>query len=424
MSAATALPATAHVPKPLDVLSKLSHWLIVLFPVFFVIGITPAEIALIVVCVTFLLRSAWLRDAAPFRQTWFLLAVAIWLYLMAIAPFSTDWKHALEAGFVFIRYPVFALALSCWIWRDDLWRCRFAWTSGAMVFYVALECIIQLYSGTSIFGEPWHDEFRLTGPFPNHVPGTFMAKTFFVFWSAALVVSLKTGRKDYLIATLAAPLVIAGAIVLTGERMAFATFGLGLTVAALLIAPLRRWAILGGVLVVALGAFTVTTSDRLANHVIPNTVNDLSNFWEGRYGIIFRQGFAIWETQPLTGVGLRNFRVLCEDDEAYSYLGPRPVRCMTHPHNIYIEWLSETGIVGFTGFLALIVLWSRELILGIRTIGPPERYGLLAATCGLLVFLWPFQSGMSFITNWNAVLFWSLLAWAFTWTQRPPRAKG
>ena len=87
----------------------------------------------------------------------------------------------------------------------------------------------------------------------------------------------------------------------------------------------------------------------------------------------------------MIGIGLRNFRHRCANQH-FKPLGPVEDRCYTHPHQIYLEWLVETGAIGFLGFLALIALWGRDLIRGLRTVDArdyPIAVGALAGAPGL-----------------------------------------
>ena len=45
----------------------------------------------------------------------------------------------------------------------------------------------------------------------------------------------------------------------------------------------------------------------------------------------------------IIGVGPRGFRLHCNDEK---YLVSE-FSCSTHPHNTYVQLLSETGVVGF-----------------------------------------------------------------------------
>ena len=56
----------------------------------------------------------------------------------------------------------------------------------------------------------------------------------------------------------------------------------------------------------------------------------------------------IYKDNKIFGSGTKTFRHLCERPEYHT----PPLGCSTHPHNTYIQLLSETGLIGF--FLTVI----------------------------------------------------------------------
>ena len=133
----------------------------------------------------------------------------------------------------------------------------------------------------------------------------------------------------------------------------------------------------------------------------------LADFWERRIGSLVWRGQEIWHEHFVFGVGLKNFRRFCERDD-FLPRGPVETRCYTHPHQIWNEWLAETGAVGFAGFLALLALWGSAIARGLRRLG--EDYPLaLGALISLVIILWPLRTSMSFFSNWLAAMFWLML---------------
>ncbi len=90
-------------------------------------------------------------------------------------------------------------------------------------------------------------------------------------------------------------------------------------------------------------------------------------------------------SSPISGIGLNNFQAV-EDSFIFRGIGTG-LRWYT-VHNIYLVVLSESGIIGFTGFLAFIV---GMLVLGWRAVQSQNRFysgigiGLFAGFCGLYV---------------------------------------
>jgi O-antigen ligase len=151
------------------------------------------------------------------------------------------------------------------------------------------------------------------------------------------------------------------------------------------------------------------------------TAYDLEDFWSRRYGELFLRSVHIWQSAPAIGIGLRNFRLECANDH-FKALGPVEDRCYTHPHHIYLEWLVESGAIGFAGFLALLGLWGRDVIRGLRRIDAADYPVAVGALAALVVFLWPLRASMSFFSNWNAILFWLMLGLALALCS--PRGSG
>ena len=85
------------------------------------------------------------------------------------------------------------------------------------------------------------------------------------------------------------------------------------------------------------------TDDRISEEIIL--------FRHSGYNRIFRTSIEIWKDQPLFGFGLKSFRIKCwellEKDNEERKITPRPqkIACGNHPHNYYLESLSEAGVI-------------------------------------------------------------------------------
>ena len=92
------------------------------------------------------------------------------------------------------------------------------------------------------------------------------------------------------------------------------------------------------------------------------------NNYEHKYGILFKDtslqnnqyysmyitAYNIWKDNKVVGGGNKSYRELCQNpkyqyDQEYSL-----IRCNSHPHSIYLQILSENGIIGIIFFLFLI----------------------------------------------------------------------
>jgi len=108
------------------------------------------------------------------------------------------------------------------------------------------------------------------------------------------------------------------------------------------------------------------------------------------------------------GVGVKNFRNFC-DDEKYNV---SKLSCSTHPHNSYIQILSETGLFGF--FFLIILLFSYIFYLA-KHIFYKFNKGYffsdfqICVLSGIAIVLWPFAPTGNIFNNWLNITYFLYL---------------
>jgi O-antigen ligase len=123
-------------------------------------------------------------------------------------------------------------------------------------------------------------------------------------------------------------------------------------------------------------------------------------FKKNIYWSLYKSGINVFKNYPFFGVGNKNYRIeTCapkKDPKTY-YL------CITHPHQLYIEFLSEHGLFG-TIILLSILFFLMFRILGI--IIKSKNY--IQAGCFLYVLtnFIPLLPSGSFFSDFNSTIFW------------------
>ena len=123
-------------------------------------------------------------------------------------------------------------------------------------------------------------------------------------------------------------------------------------------------------------------------------------FENSLYIKLYKSGIYVFKNNPWFGVGNKNYRVETCDAKKNSI--HKEYWCLTHPHQVYIEMLSEHGIIG------TIVILSIIFYLMFRIIGKIIRCkNYIQAGC--LVFLItnfvPLLPSGAFFNNFNITLF-------------------
>lgn len=120
------------------------------------------------------------------------------------------------------------------------------------------------------------------------------------------------------------------------------------------------------------------------------------------YGPHYKTAIEIYKKHTFFGSGIRTFRFECLKKD-YDKTGfDSVIRCSTHPHNLYLEFLSEMGIFGFICFF---IFFFYLIFYGIKAYIKNKNLTLLASLLFFLSMLLPLPAG-SFFTSFGATIFW------------------
>ena len=140
-------------------------------------------------------------------------------------------------------------------------------------------------------------------------------------------------------------------------------------------------------------------------HVQPEFIKVIKNFSYSSYGQIYSLALKMWKDHPLQGIGLNNYYYLCKNDERYidsikEYISESTFEikdCVSHPHNFYLQWMVEAGVLGLVFFLFYVLSLIYYIL--IQNLNP---YKLISLST-LLILFWPIMSTGSLLKNWMGV---------------------
>ena len=113
------------------------------------------------------------------------------------------------------------------------------------------------------------------------------------------------------------------------------------------------------------------------------------------------------------GVGVKNFRNFCNDEKYQfrrSWLADKTnskLSCSTHPHNSYLQILTETGIIGFVFLMIVLFYFCRLIFKHLFFKFQGKNYFNDFEICvisGILIYLWPIIPTGNIFNNWLNII--------------------
>jgi O-antigen ligase len=127
-------------------------------------------------------------------------------------------------------------------------------------------------------------------------------------------------------------------------------------------------------------------------------------FKETQHAAHYYTAIKIFEKYPVFGVGNKNFREECLRNEYENNNYKRTAeRCATHPHQIYLELLSEHGLIGSITIISVIFF----ILFKSFKIYSKDRNSIhLASILFIFSQFLPLIPSGSFFTAWGSTIFW------------------
>ena len=301
--------------------------------------------------------------------------------------------------------------------NDNKFLPIFSKTLFFILLFVSLDTLLQYSFGKDIFGYTSSTSHgnRLTGPFGDElIVGAYLSKLAFI----SGIFFINKNKKYHLVIYLMFTLLV---VILTNERMSAIMFVFAFFIYFIFSINFnyKKKIIFIVILISTLTSlflfnkdlkkhFITHTSDQIGltqNQVVENEQPHYS-VWDSQWGAHFLTAFEIFKSKPLTGAGIKSFRKVCYEEE-YGRIDSAEYksRCSTHPHNIYFELLSETGILIFIPFVLLNLVLTYKLIFLWFSQKKLNDLNLLIF-CSYVVMFFPIQTTGAFFSTWNGIFYW------------------
>jgi O-antigen ligase len=382
------------------------EWILLFFPFCQVMGPFWVNFFLILASVIFIYESIKKNFYNKIKLNWIYFYLFFVFYNILHSFFATDILNSLQSSLFQFRYLLFSLFIFLCISnaKNIEFIIKF-WL--VLVLLVSFDTIYQYFFLQNIFGLPIRGT-RPSGVFGKElVVGAFIAyisvPIIFYYFNKFHNLNLK-GKFLYSLIYL----FLFTTVALTGERLSFLIFFVSSIIIFIFNTSFKKSIILSMTLFIFL--MTIYFNSSSFNSRVKDFSNILGNFYDSSYGRLWESGYLLFEKNKIFGVGLKNYRVDCDNQ-----IDPRPESipqfCSSHPHNFFLEILSETGLVGFSIFFIFfvhLIFYLKDKIKSLKNDEFFKKYSslLYGNILILLIYVWPLKTSGSFFTTWNGSFFW------------------
>lgn len=405
--------------------------IIVLLPFFLITGPFLSDLCITIVAILFLINSKINNLYKFYNNIYFKLFIIFWIILILSSLLSDNVLSSLRSSLFYIRFGIFSISFWYLIEKNN----RIL----EYVFYSIITCFlilivdgyIQFIFGKNIFGTILNSNNRVSSFFGSElILGSYLSRFFPILFGLFILVdqSLKKKNKKLLFLLTLIFLLSEGLILLSGERVALFFMNMSAIFLILMLnnyKSYRFWTYICSLFFIfSLLFFNSPTKTR----IIDQTINDFTNnsqiegdqknnskiyIFTKAHNDMFFTGIKIFNDNKFFGVGPRQFREKCEE------FGISELSCQSHPHNTYIELLSESGIFSFIivfGTFILIIVYSfthfiKKIFRQKDSILSDFEICIMSA---VIISLWPLAPSGSFFNNWMSLMwFYPLGFWLY-----------
>ncbi len=415
---------------------KLFTYLYLLVPFFLITGPAIPDIIITFGLIFGIFYLTYFKEYKKLiKINYFRISIIFWLSLIFISLFSYNKNNSFQDAFIFVRFLLIPIFCYFIFFKNKKIFTQSLFIIFILVIFVCIDTLYQFlnYNSKSGFGKDllgfsssWYG--RLTGPFGDElIPGSYVSKLGLVGF--VFIISLKKYERNIIIQSVYLSSILLVTYV-SGERMAFATFTLGLLVLLIFLDGFRR-SIISSIILGTLLIFLViyfhpfyndfkiiestqyhqgqkiekffqcdNNTEKICSRILdiqPSFFEVIKNFSTSAYGEIYLLSYKMFLDNPITGIGINNFKYLCNYNDIYKNMMVH-YECASHPHNIYIHWLAEGGIIVFISFIIYLIF----LINFIVNNSGEKKYKIVSLVIILIMF-WPIMSTGSLIKNWYGV---------------------
>jgi len=383
--------------------------LIILLPIGLLISTGAAGLIVFLLSIFFLIYSLSKNNLYWMKDKYFYLLIFLWLSLIINYFFSKNQELALFRSFGFIKYIIYIFAIKYFLNKNKNSEILFIFLS-FIVLLVTFDIYFEYIFRKNILGFQSSDSSRVASFLGKELKIAHFLLGFCLISIGYYFEKFKNKSYGFKIIGYVFALIILASIFLTGERANSIKAFISIFIFFLIAKNNFKFKSFLLSIIILLPIIIYFTSERIKGRYdmyLPQKIenkNLIKIFKESLHGAHYYTALEIFKEYPLFGVGNKNFREECLDEKYNNNSYVRiSERCSTHPHQIYLEIMSEHGMIG--SIIILFVIFY-SIFKSFENFNKKQNLIQLGAIMFVTLTFIPLIPSGSFFTTFDAVIFW------------------
>ena len=383
-------------------------FLISILPISIIAGPSISLLNILLIVTVFLINFK-LNDIKLENKFLFYLLLILYVYLIFNSFISINYKEGIFRNLGFLRFIIFFIAINFFftISKNQYQFLNF-WS--VTILIVIFDSFIEFSFGKNLLG--YGDDIyadRIVSFFKDEpIVGAYLLGFNFIIVGYYFEKFYKKNLKLKLILFLIL-FTLVGCIIITGERSNGIKAIIGLMIFLFLnnkistkikISIFLFGLVFTGLIISNSNYLKIRYGQQLFSQLFDNSQRE--QFIENNlYLKLYKSGFAVFKDNPIFGVGNKNYRVITTKNIDTKINDNYVLN--THPHQIYIELLSEHGLVGS---IILLSIFFYLIFKNLKIIILSRNSIQLGCFTYLIINFLPILPSGSFFNDFSSTLFW------------------
>ena len=395
-----------------------------LIPFFLITGPFLSDLSISLISLLFLIYCLKRKNFTYFNHNYFYFFLIFWGYLIFNSIINNFNLDSLKISFFYFRYGVFVIAIISLLDVDDRFIKYFFYCIFVCFTALVLDGFYQYFVGENILG--FEGSVRISSFFGDEkILGSYLSRIWPIFFGLSIIVLKKNDKLFFLLILI---FILSETLVfISGDRTAFFNINLSAIFIILFskkLFKLRALTLFSTfILLIIISFINPTAKQRVFDQTFNqmNLLNEKENNDRENLYIFSKEhthhyitAYRMYLDNKILGVGVKNFRKFCSDARYIESSSS----CAPHPHNTYVQILSETGIIGFLFLIAVFIYFSKYVLKHLILKFNKEYYFSDFEICilsGIAIYLWPFAPTGNVFSNWiniSMILNFPFLIWS------------